>query len=34
MREKELIKFTDGALINVEYEDDHIAGCPTLYKYR
>lgn len=29
MKEKELIKFTDGALINIEYEDDHIAGCPT-----
>ena len=29
MKEKELIKFTDGALINVEYENDFMQGCPT-----
>ena len=29
MKNKELIKLTDGALINVKYEDDYIAGCPT-----
>lgn len=29
MKNKELIKLTDGALMNIEYEDDYIAGCPT-----